>query len=63
MKRRTEEVSKLQVYIPTALRLEAGTTAEALGQPLTVFVARALAAHILKTQATDQASRSGQGSP
>jgi LEM3-like protein len=54
---------KLQVFIPTSLRHEVERLAEEAGQTLTPFVARALAAHVIKTKATDQASHSEQKSP
>jgi hypothetical protein len=51
MQRRDDSFVKLQVFIPGTLRREIGIAAEEAGQSLTVFVARALVAHLMRTKA------------
>lgn len=48
MHKRTEPSAKLQIHIPKALKAEVERQAEADGQLLSVFVQRALVAHIVK---------------
>jgi hypothetical protein len=63
MKRRVEPFVKLQIRIPPALKSDIEHLAEEAGQLISTFVHRILAAHIIKTKATDQTARSGQEGP
>jgi predicted HicB family RNase H-like nuclease len=49
--RRTGPTVKLQIRIPPELKREAETAAEAAGQLMSVFVTRAITAHVLKAKA------------
>jgi hypothetical protein len=55
MRPRTEPATKLQVFIPKTLKLQVDAAAAEVGQPLTIFVARALTAYVIqgKAAATD----------
>lgn len=53
---RTEPATKLQVFIPKTLKRQCDAAAAEAGQPLTVWVARALAASILKSKGEAQPS-------
>jgi hypothetical protein len=50
MKKRAEPSSKLQIHIPTKLKAEAEIAAEQVGQLMSVFVTRAIAAHVMRTK-------------
>jgi hypothetical protein len=54
MQRRPEPSLKLQVYLPAVLKLEVERQAAEKGQPVSTYVARALAAHVIKEKATAQ---------
>jgi hypothetical protein len=46
----TEPAVKLQIRIPPDLKREAEVAAEAAGQLMSVFVTRAIAAHVLRAK-------------
>jgi hypothetical protein len=50
MKRRDEPTTKLQIRIPSKLKAEAEVAAEAAGQLMSVFVTRAIIAHVLRAK-------------
>jgi predicted HicB family RNase H-like nuclease len=52
---RTEPATKLQVFIPEILKREVDAAAAEAGQPLTVWVARALAAAVISFKAKEAA--------
>jgi hypothetical protein len=47
---RTEPATKLQVNIPKTLKLQVDAAAAEVGQPLTIYVARALTAYVIKAK-------------
>jgi predicted HicB family RNase H-like nuclease len=54
MKRLPEPSLKIQVRLPASLKQEIERQAEEAGQPLTTYVQRALAAHVIKAKAAAQ---------
>jgi hypothetical protein len=52
---RTEPATKLQVFIPKTLKLQVDAAAAEAGQLLSVFVQRALAAHVTSIKAKEAA--------
>jgi hypothetical protein len=54
MKRLPEPSLKIQVRLPASLKQEIERQAEEAGQPLTIFVQRALAAHVMRDKAAAQ---------
>lgn len=61
MKKRIEPFVKLQIRVPPALKADIEHLAEEAGQLVSTFVHRILAAHVIKTKATNQPSHSEQG--
>jgi hypothetical protein len=55
MQRRVEPTLKLQAYLPAELKHEVERQAAALGQPISTFVARALAAAVISIKAKEAA--------
>jgi predicted HicB family RNase H-like nuclease len=58
--RRTGPTVKLQIRIPPELKREAETAAEAAGQLMSVFVTRAITAHVLKAKAALRSDEAGE---